>query len=270
MNLELQEVIDIHCHILPGLDDGAQDWAQSLEMARISAEDGVLGIVCTPHFSPVFPANNRTAILEAVEELRERLRAAGIRIELYPGCELAIAPDLHERIESGELLTINGNGKIALVEMPTGVIPPNLDRFLWMMQVKGINVILAHPERNYPLMKNPSVLFEWIQAGALVQITGASLTGHHGKEVQKLSLGLLRHRMVHFVASDSHGPARRTPMLSRARTIAESVIGSEEAHKIFCEHPAGILDGEFPDVAPAIAFEKKTPLIRRIFSFLKG
>ncbi len=260
-------MIDIHCHILPGLDDGAEDWSKSLEMAQIAAIDGISGIVCTPHFSHAFPGNNLTAILAAIEELRTRLRQTEIRLELYPGCELAIDSNLPEKIESGELLTINDNRRIALVEMPGEVIPPNLDRFFWMMLVRGITPVLAHPERNYPLIRNPSLLLKWIQTGVLVQITGASLRGHYGQEVRDFSVKLLQHRMVHFVASDSHGPDRRRPVLSKARAITETIIGPEEAHKIFHEYPLQLLQGEVPDVIPAIPLERKTPLIRRIFPF---
>lgn len=260
-------MIDLHCHILPGLDDGAQDWAQSLEMARIAAADGICGIVCTPHSSTVFPANHRTTILAAVEKLRTRLREAEIRLEIYPGCELSLQTNLLERIESRDLLTINDNRQIALIEMPTDLITPNLDKFFWMMRVKGIDTVLAHPERNHHLMKNPSVLLEWIQAGVMVQITAASLTGYYGHAIRDFSLKLLRHRMAHFVATDSHSPGRMAPMLSKARALTEAIIGPEEAHRIFYEYAVQVLRGEVPDVMPAISFEKKTPLIRRIFSF---
>lgn len=261
------EVIDLHCHILPGLDDGAQDWAQSLEMARIAAADGICGIVCTPHSSTVYPANHRTTILAAVEELRTRLRKAEIRLELYPGCELSPQYNLLERIESGELLTINDNRRIALIEMPSDLITPNLGKFFGMMRGKGIDTVLAHPERNYHLMKNPSVLLEWIQAGVMVQMTAASLTGYYGHAIRDFSVKLLRHRMAHFVATDSHSPGRMAPMLSKARAITEAIIGPEEAHRIFCEYAVQVLRGEVPDVMPAISFERKTPTIRRIFPF---
>jgi protein-tyrosine phosphatase len=261
------EVIDLHCHILPGLDDGAEDWEQSLQMARIAAMDGISGIVCTPHYSHSFPESDRDTVVALVDELQTKLRQEEIALELYPGCELAIDPSLPERIESGELLTINDNRKIVLVEMPAGVIPPNLGRFFWMMQTKGFTPVLAHPERNYFLMQDPSALLEWIEAGIMVQITGSSLKGTFGEQIRSFSLKLLRHRMVHLVASDSHGPATRRPVLSKARAITESVIGPEEAHRIFYEYPAMILRGDVPNVAPPVPFDKKTPFIRRLFPF---
>jgi protein-tyrosine phosphatase len=173
--------------------------------------------------------------------------------------------NLPDRIESGELLTINDNRKIALIEMPTDLIMPNLDQYFRMLRTKGICTVLAHPERNYHLMKNPSVLLEWIQAGLMVQITAASLMDYYGREIRDFSLQLLLHRMVHFVATDSHRAGGRAPMLSKAHALTESIAGAEEAHRIFYEYPAQIVRGEVPEVMPAIPFENKTPLIRRIF-----
>lgn len=260
-------MIDLHCHILPGLDDGAQDPDQSLEMARIAAGDGISGIVCTPHLSPVFPANHRKTILAALEELRSMLREAKIRLDLYPGSELSIQSNLPERIESGEVLSINDTGKIALIEMPTDLFSPNLDKFFWRVRAKGIETVLAHPERNYHFMKDPSVLFQLVQAGVMVQITSASLRGLYGREIRDFSLKLLRHRMVHFVSTDAHSPERRSPRLSKARAITESVAGAEQAHKIFCEYPLLVLRGEVPDLESPIPFKNRMSLVRRIFQF---
>lgn len=258
-------MIDIHCHILPGLDDGARDMAQSIAMAQIAAMDGITGIVCTPHFSPVFPGNIRRTVLESVERLQTKLREMEIQLALYPGSELAIDPNIVEKIGSGELLTVNDNMKVALIELPPEIIPPNLDRFFWSLQARGINTILAHPERCYPLMKNPSLLFDWVQAGVMVQLTGSSVMGHYGEPIRDFSFELLKHRMAHLVASDSHGDTARRPMLSRARAVTEEIVGAEEARKIFCEYPDSILCGEFPDVEPPIPFEKKKPFLRRFF-----
>ena len=260
-------MIDLHCHILPDLDDGAEDWAESIEMARIAAEDGISGVVCTPHQSPDFPGNLRNIVLASVEELRTKLSEAEIRLELYPCCELAIDRNLSEKIESGESLTINDNRKTALVEMPADVIPPDLSGFFRTLQAKGINIVLAHPERNYLLLKDPTELLKWIQAGIMVQITGGSLNGYYGEEILDFSLELLRHRMVHFVASDSHSRDMRRPVLSNARAITEEIIGPGEAHKIFHEYPISVLQGQVPDTPPPIPMEKKTPLIRRFFPF---
>lgn len=257
----------MHCHILPGMDDGAEDWTQSLEMAGIAVEDGISGIVCTPHCSPVFPGNSRSRIMAAVEMLRMRVFEAGIGIDLYPGCELSIQPTLADKIEAEESLTVNDCRNVALIEMPPDLISPNLDKFFSMMRVRGVRTVLAHPERNPHLMKNPSILLAWVEAGVMVQITAASLLGCHGHTTRDFSLKLVDHRMVHFVATDSHGADRRAPILSEARTVVEAAIGPEETRRIFDEYPSRIVRGEFPDFSPAVAFENRRPFIRRIFPF---
>jgi len=264
-------VIDIHCHILPGLDDGAMDPEQSLEMARIAVLDGISGIVCTPHLSTVFSENNRKVIVDAVQALRSRLTDEKIELEIYPGCEHAIDRNVPREIEAGELLTINDTGKFALIEMPLEIIPPHMMNLFWMMQVKGVTPILAHPERNYQLAKKLPILSEWIEAGVLVQITGDSLTGHYGKRALDFSMKLLKERMVHFVGSDAHNTDRRRPVLSEARAIVQSIIGAEGAQSIFDRNPTEIINGKFPNPIPPIHHEKKArSFIQRIFPFLSN
>ncbi|HYA42901.1 MAG TPA: CpsB/CapC family capsule biosynthesis tyrosine phosphatase [Syntrophobacteraceae bacterium] len=261
-------MIDLHSHILPGLDDGAQDLEESLEMARMAVLDGISGIVCTPHMSPSFPGNDREVILAAVEALRAKFMEEGIGVELYPGCELAIDSDLPEKVQAGKLLTLNDRGNIVLIEMPPEIIPPHMSKFFWMMQVRGLSPILAHPERNYQLIRHPSTLLKWVEAGVLIQITGGSLKGHYGGRVRDFSLMLLKRRMVHFVGTDSHSPNMRRPVLSEVRGIVESIVGVQEARMIFDQHPAEVLDGKVPDVTPAVCAEKKKDsLMRRIFPF---
>lgn len=261
-------VIDIHCHILPGIDDGADDWEQSIRMARLAADDGISGIVCTPHWSPAFPGNTRDAILPLVDEFRERLRRENIKLDLFAGCEVVISFGLESMFESGELLTVNDGGAFALVETPYEIIPPNVERLFWMMQVKGITPIMAHPERNARLIRDPMILMKWVEAGVLVQITAGSLAGIFGGDVRDYALDLLRRRMVHFVASDAHNAGRRAPALSEAREIAASVIGPEEAARIFTLHPSCVMRGELPEVEDPLPPEEKKPsLMERLFPF---
>ncbi len=264
------EVIDLHCHILPGLDDGPQDWEESVQMARMAIKDSISGIVCTPHLTPVYPENDRAAILASLEQFRSRLEQAHIPLELYPGAELAIDPYLPERIDSGEIMSINDTRCFALIEMPVEIIPPHLDRFFWSMQSKGVGIVLAHPERNSALMKDKSLLFKWVSAGVLVQITASSLEGEMGRSTRDFAIGLLERRMVHVVDSDSHGPTRRRPALSAARAVVESVIGKEEADKIFYDNPRRLLAGVEPDCAPPLLQSPgKTSFLKRLLPFRK-
>ncbi|MEN6440241.1 MAG: CpsB/CapC family capsule biosynthesis tyrosine phosphatase, partial [Syntrophobacter sp.] len=175
---------------------------------------------------------------------------------------------LPEMLESGELLTINNGGTFALVETPYEIIPPNLDRLFWMLQVKGITPILAHPERNVRLLRDPMLLHKWVEAGTLVQVTAGSIEGSFGGDIREFARDLLRRRMVHFVASDAHNAGRRCPALSEAREITASIIGPEEAKRIFTLHPSSIVRGELPEVdAPLPPETKKPSLMERFFPF---
>jgi len=262
-------VIDLHCHILPGLDDGAHDWEESVQMARMAVEDSISGIVCTPHLTPVYPENHRAAILASVEQFRSRLEQAQIPLELYPGTEFAIDPHLPEGIDSGELMSINDTRCFALVEMPVEVTPPNLDRFFWSMQSRGIGIVLAHPERNSALMKDKSLLLKWVAAGVLIQVTASALEGDMGRSTRDFAIRLLERRMVHVVASDSHGPTRRKPVLSAARAVVESDLGKEEADQIFYDNPRRLLAGIEPDCARPLQSPGKTSFLKRLLPFRK-
>jgi protein-tyrosine phosphatase len=206
-------------------------------------------------------------VLAAVEQFRIRLEEAEIPLDVYPGSELVVDSDLPERIESNELLTVNDNHAVALIETPVDIIPHNLERFFWSMQSSGVDIVLAHPERNFQVIKNPSLLLEWIQKGIMVQITASAIAGRMGQRVGDFCISLLERRMVHLVASDSHSPKRRRPLLSGARSVVESVVGKDEAHKIFYENPKLLLQGIVPDLAPPIESLKKTSFLRRIFAF---
>ncbi|MGC9195053.1 MAG: tyrosine-protein phosphatase [Syntrophobacteraceae bacterium] len=262
------KMIDFHCHILPGIDDGARDLDESVAMAKIAVEDGISGIVCTPHVSTVFPDNNRARVLDCVEQLRTRLFEEAIPLEIYPGSELAMDSDLGEKLESRELLSVNDNHNVALVEMTVDIIPPNIERFFWSVESAGIDIVLAHPERNPYLMKDPSRLLKWVQMGIMIQITASALEGKHGSRVSDFVKNLLRRRMVHLVASDAHSPQRQRPLLSKARAVAESVIGKEEARKIFCDNPRQLLLGNVPYLASPIEKIEKTSFLGRIVAFM--
>ena len=259
-------MIDFHSHILPHRDDGPQDWEDSLEMARIAVEDSITAMVCTPHFSHVYPENTRSVVMAAVDQFRARLKKAAIPLKVYPGSETTIDSELSEKIEADEVMTVNDNHGVALVEMPMDVIPPNIDRFFWKLQSAGVEIVLAHPERNLYVMKDPSLLLKWVQAGIMTQITASAISGRMGTRIGNFCISLLKRRMVHLVASDCHGSTRRRPVLSGARSVVESIVGKDEAHKIFYENPEELLLGNVPDFPSPIQSPKKNAFLRRIFT----
>jgi len=264
-------MIDIHNHILPGLDDGARGWKQSLAMARIAVADGIREVVCTPHWAPGVYKNTRGLILDAVDTLSEKLSREGIPLEVHPGAELRLDPDLPAKIESGEVLTLNDTGRFALIELPDICLLRNLEFFFRSMLDRGIIPIISHPERNRAIFKDAVYLFRWVEMGALVQVTAASVSGRFGTAIQRFSLFLLDHRMAHVVATDAHDLNLRSPVLFSAQKKVEEMMGSKTAWDMVNETPARILAGDRVMTDKPVPFEygsSAVSLSHKIFSFL--
>ena len=250
-------MIDLHSHILPGLDDGASDWEQALAMARVAAEDGITDMVCTPHWVPGQYNNTRSLVLERVDEGRQKLAAAGINLRLYPGAELRLDITLPERIKAGELLSINDGGIYALIELPDGSLPSHLDEFFWELELRRIKPLISHVERNAVLRQDISRLFRWVEMGFMTQLTAASLTDGFTEEIRNFATLLLEHRLVHMLVSDSHGLRTRQPKLSEGLAAAGEIVGMEAAERMVSDTPARILRGESVTIPEPIPIRKK-------------
>lgn len=264
-------MFDLHNHMLPRMDDGAPDWSHSLAMARMAVEDGIEGVVCTPHWVNGLFENTRPIILSRVEELRSKLEEEKIPLKVYPGAELRLDFDLPHRIESQQVLTLNDTGRYALVELPEDVVPRNMANFFWEMQAQGTIPVLAHPERNRVLIRHPMRLYKWVEMGILTQLTAASLEGKFGREIHKFSVWLLKHRMVHVLATDSHGPKSRAPKLTEALKEVEKVLDGHLAHAMVFDIPDRIIRGEHVSVPDPLKPKSRSfdssPL-KKFFSFL--
>ncbi|HOI95415.1 MAG TPA: hypothetical protein PK250_11980 [Syntrophobacter fumaroxidans] len=261
-------ILDLHNHILPGLDDGADDWPQSLAMARLAVDDGVSGIVCTPHWISGFYDNTAEMVLDRLESFRRKLAEERIPLSVYPGSELRLDADLAGKIKSGEVLTLNDTGRYALIEFPDRFLPGNMDHVFWQLQSNEITPVLSHPERHGHLMRNAPLIYRWVEMGVLVQITSASLLGRFGSEVRKFSVLLMSHNLAHILATDAHGLHVRTPRLSDGLSAAVSIVGEESARRMVDETPWSIIRGEpvrLPDPVPLRKASVDSPL-RRFFS----
>ena len=264
-------MLDLHNHMLPGLDDGARDWAESLEMARIAVEDGIRGVVCTPHWVYGYFENSREVVLRTVEGLRQRLKDHAIPLEVYPGTELRLDSEIPRRIEEGLLLTVNDGRRYALIELPDEIVPQNMENFFWELQSQNITPIIGHPERNRPMMRDPTRLQRWVEMGALVQMTAASLTGRFGTELRKFSYSLLEHHLVHIVATDAHGIESRVPRLSEGYQEVKKILGKEMARQMVNDTPLQIVRGEQVtpyDTIPFSAKGSRNSLVKKILSSL--
>jgi protein-tyrosine phosphatase len=239
-----KSMIDLHCHILPDIDDGPATMDEAVAMCRIASDDGIRTIVATPHYRPGWyesAIEQRTSRLRYLQHL---LRSERINITILYGAELTISPELPVLLDTEPLLTINGKGKYFLVELPFHKALPNWDSFLLSLIPLGKIPILAHPERNAWLRKEPGNLLAFVRAGGLVQITGGSLLGQEGREVQEFATCLVRNSLVHAIASDAHEAQVRTPLLSEAVKVASSATDHEYASDLVTRYPEMIVAGK--------------------------
>ncbi len=226
-------MIDIHCHILPGIDDGADRLQTSLDMATMAARDGITTIIATPHTDGV--TVNRTVVQQAVDRLNIELANHGIDLEVVAGYEIPahLVCDLQSH-------TIAGSCYI-LVEFPHQYLPEDAAETLYALVQAGRKPIIAHPERNGSVLHNPDLLRELVAVGSMIQLTAASVTGDFGPDILHCANYLLRNQLVHFLATDSHSPTFRKPVLSPARKAAARLIGREEADRLVIDNPKAIL-----------------------------
>ena len=254
-------MIDIHTHILPGLDDGARDIEHALRMAQAAAADGITRIIATPHVISGGFDYSREQILAAVSELNAEITARQIPVQILPGGEYRLEADLPARLRAGSVLTLNDSRAYLLVEMPATLLPPDYERVLYEIQLQGVTPVIAHPERNQVIMKNPEILKKMTERGILAQLTSASITGEFGKEIQKCSRQLIEQGSIQFLASDAHTyKGRRSPRLSAARDAVNKQYGIDYARALVEDNPARLLTGR--DLPPQPQLTKPSWLHR--------
>ena len=211
-----ESLTDLHCHLLPGVDDGARNLDESLAMARLAVQDGISTIVVTPHHMNGVYINPAEAVREHVQRLQECLRQAEISIHLLPGSELHLTPELPDAIASGQALTIADQGHAVLVELPVHTIPLGTERLLEQLIAMNLTPVIAHPERNTELRRRPQRLADWVKMGCLGQMTAQSTTGNFGEQVRQAAKTMIQAGSIHVVASDAHRDRRRIPAITPA------------------------------------------------------
>jgi protein-tyrosine phosphatase len=257
-------VIDLHCHILPGLDDGPSTIEEALDMCRIAVEDGIQAIVATPHMLNGMFLVDRGDVLQGVGAMSRALSEASIPLQILPGADVHLDQSVPGCLERGELITVADRGRHLLLEFPQDIVPEGTGELLFQVQLKGITPIITHPERNIAIQQNPAILNDLVRTGSLTQITAGSLTGIFGARVRRCTLRLLRSGTAHLVSTDAHNTGRRSPRLSEAREAVEKELGREEAERIFVERPTKILQGTHVEV-PEPLTDPDGPTRRRSF-----
>ncbi|KPJ63538.1 MAG: hypothetical protein AMS15_00060 [Planctomycetes bacterium DG_23] len=238
-------MIDLHCHILPGLDDGPKTWEESLQMARIACEDGITTIVATPHFWPQKYEPTKKQILDKTSEFNRLLTEEKIDVKVLPGASIHLHEGLVEGLRSGELMTLNDTGKYVLLELPHQSVP-NITSLLFRLELARIKPIIARPERNREVQKSPSVLEGLCRRGCLLQTTASSFLGTFGDKAKLCARTLLWEKeAMLFVATDAHSARKRPPKFSTALKRIENMFFFRiDTKALVTDNPLSVIEGK--------------------------
>lgn len=241
-------MIDIHSHILPGVDDGSPDLETSLLMLKMAADNGTKSIIATPHVIESRNVLTWDRIKKLSEHLQTEAEKACIDIKIYPGAEVELNYEMLEYIKSGKNMYGLAESRYILIETPMLQMPVNLEDMIYELQLTGRCPILAHPERQRELMKKPEVLLNMLRKGVLTQSNGTSITGSFGAEIKHNVDLLLRNKMVTFVASDAHNCKNRKTSLFHAKEVLTDMLGQTEMLSLTGLNQKYIIeDNEFPE-----------------------
>jgi protein-tyrosine phosphatase len=236
-------MIDIHHHLLWGMDDGASNLETSVSMAKAAAADGISHIVCSPHANGTYAYEPRV-IADKIAELQRLLDREAIAVKLGRGCDFHMS---YENVQEAKLdpakFSINGSGYL-LVEIPDYGISPGLTEIFYQLQLAGLIPILTHPERNPTLQADRLRMMDWLRGGVLVQVTAGSVVGRMGRHAERMAHDLLANRWVHFLATDAHNTTSRPPKMREAFDVVAKKYGPDYAHLLCISNPLAAFTGK--------------------------
>jgi protein-tyrosine phosphatase len=272
-------MLDLHCHILPGIDDGAVDLEMALGMARMAAADGIHTIACTPHIYPGVYENTAAGIRAAIKAFQAELDARRIALRLVEGADVHIDPGLVASLRNGKVPTLAGS-RYLLLEPPHHVAPPRFEDVIFELMTAGFVPVITHPERLSWVETHYDLFMRLSHRGAWMQITAGALTGRFGRRVRYWGERFVGDGHCMVLATDAHHPERRPPLLAEAREAASILVGGEEATHMVVTRPQGIVEDLPPDQLPgALSAQpgftppkrmEEGPLLNRLLRGLRG
>ncbi|MCZ3622335.1 tyrosine-protein phosphatase [Lactobacillus mulieris] len=236
-------LVDIHCHILPGIDDGAKDWMTSMKLAREAVQNGVTHAVVTPHTLNGKYLNHKKDVIRLTENFQEMLDEAHLPLTVFPGMEVRINNKLLEAIANDDILFCDEEGKYMLLEFPSNDVPSFSSSIVYELLREEITPVIVHPERNTKIMQNPELLQGFLEQGCLVQITASSYTGIFGSKVEKFARQLIKAGQGCTFASDAHDLPNRQYQLSEAYDKLSHEFG-EELAQTWKDNARDLINGE--------------------------
>jgi protein-tyrosine phosphatase len=241
-------LVDTHNHILPGIDDGAKSIEETIEMCKIAESEGIKKIVSTSHYIKGEVETEPSVIYSLVQEVNKLLQSRGIDVEILPGHEVFVDPDIPKLLKDNLLCTIN-NSKYLLIELPMNGIPKYMEDLIYSIRLRGYIPIIAHPERNLEIIDNPNILYRFIELGALAQLTTWS--------IQETAELLLEHNMYSLIATDAHSATKRRPKLEKGINLVQQIIGVERTNLLLKNAELVIENAEVYTPSPKIIQQQK-------------
>jgi protein-tyrosine phosphatase len=232
-------MFDLHCHLLPGIDDGPQSLDDALVLARMARADGVTHAVLTPHIHPSRYDNDRLGIEQAVAQFARDLDQAGIDLAIVAGAEVRLDPLIPSLLQMQKIPFIGrlGDEDILLLELPHSHIPPGTEKLIDWMRLRKIRPLIAHPERNKAVLRKLDKIRPFVEMGCLLQLTAGAVAGLFGAPAQARAAQMLEQGWVSILASDAHDAHYRVPAMTRGRGVAAGIVGEQEARRMVFERP---------------------------------
>ena len=240
---KLQPTIDIHCHIMPGVDDGSPDMATSLEMLRIADNNGITHLILTPHHKPMHHNVSPEHNVAYRKQIQEAAKAEGIKAKLFSGNEIYYSDETMEELLQGKICSLAGSDYVLVEFHPTNPYKA-IQNAMYRVQAAGFIPIIAHVERYSDIVSNPARVRDLIEMGCYIQVNASSIMGKYGLGISHFTKKLLKDELVHFIASDAHDTGRRAPQLLDCRNYVERKFGEDYALQLFFTNPANVIRNE--------------------------